>query len=588
MRLELAGGITHPDPVVLIYTSPDNFDTLDWIGKGYSHFDVTCIGGGGGMGLGFDSPEDNFLKAFGGRGGGGGYHRVHGLLSGLSADAPIVVGSGGADGFEPTEEDPEAIATMYVSGYEILYDEDTPPYYHPPPTSKLFRVVGKENWQSDLDLDNRLDMEEVGDIGFGVRCMDIDPTSGILYAITHPESDESPNSLITIDKETGEGTLVGSLGDFPDPENNYSPLDITFLPDGTLVGLSSQCEAFPYPLLPGDTPDISHLRIVNKETGVLSDIQGNAEFDGGGYDGIGIFYNPPDESLYILYGDRLWRVTVEFNMADEIYCSYGAGTYSAAMDPDYKVFLTERASYTDVNLKILEHLEYYVGEFGYVPTTSMMALAPGVGLDPYYMIGMCFDPNINAVVDPVEGQPGGVSSFNITTCQASGGKGGNAFNPADTLSYDTSDANGGAGGIGDHNSSGGGAAGGVAGVIGPYGDGDPQSTPGATGILIGSIGQGGGGGAGGVGEYSEYFALTHDVTALAATSGGAGSSGDSAVTSLGTGATNDPAMDPATVDDPGITIVPGFAGGAKAIWASGIEYGRSSQDGVVVIRLTAE
>jgi hypothetical protein len=101
MRLELAGSLVHPDPVVLMYTANATFDVLKYRDLGYTHFDVICIGAGGGMGGGIDTANTGTLiRSYGGAGGGGGFHRVRGLLSALPDTCPIVVGVGGAPGTE--------------------------------------------------------------------------------------------------------------------------------------------------------------------------------------------------------------------------------------------------------------------------------------------------------------------------------------------------------------------------------------------------------------------------------------------------------------------------------------------------------
>lgn len=102
MRLELAGSLVHPDPLVIRFDLlNDSFDTLKYIGLGYTHFEVICIGGGGGMGGGIDTANSGTLiRSYGGAGGGGGFHRVRGLLSALPNTCPILVGSGGAVGTE--------------------------------------------------------------------------------------------------------------------------------------------------------------------------------------------------------------------------------------------------------------------------------------------------------------------------------------------------------------------------------------------------------------------------------------------------------------------------------------------------------
>jgi hypothetical protein len=101
MRFELAGSLVHPAPVIITFTTSQNFDPTIYIAKGYTNFDVVCIGGGGGMGGGIDTANaGTLIRSYGGAGGGGGYHRVRGLLSALPSSCPVVVGAGGALGTE--------------------------------------------------------------------------------------------------------------------------------------------------------------------------------------------------------------------------------------------------------------------------------------------------------------------------------------------------------------------------------------------------------------------------------------------------------------------------------------------------------
>lgn len=97
MRIELAGSLVHPDPLV-ITSKGENFDTAKYLNLGFTHFEVICIGGGGGAGGGVDNWAAGQFRASGGAGGGGGFHRVRGLLSALPAVCPVVVGGGGAPG----------------------------------------------------------------------------------------------------------------------------------------------------------------------------------------------------------------------------------------------------------------------------------------------------------------------------------------------------------------------------------------------------------------------------------------------------------------------------------------------------------
>jgi Glycine-rich domain len=99
MRFELAGSLIRPAPLVLRFDSNQTFDVLKYIDQGYTHFEVICIGGGGGMGGGIDTANTGTqIKSYGGAGGGGGFHRARGLLSALPDTCAVVVGAGGAVG----------------------------------------------------------------------------------------------------------------------------------------------------------------------------------------------------------------------------------------------------------------------------------------------------------------------------------------------------------------------------------------------------------------------------------------------------------------------------------------------------------
>jgi hypothetical protein len=79
-------------------------------------------------------------------------------------------------------------------------------------------------------------LQNVGPIGFAVTGLAVDPTTGTLYGSTGqqgrpPGGAPNPGSLITINKTTGAGTLVGDQR--PDDE---TAADITFTPDGALFG----------------------------------------------------------------------------------------------------------------------------------------------------------------------------------------------------------------------------------------------------------------------------------------------------------------------------------------------------------------
>ena len=99
MRLELAGSIILPNDIVLTFTSNQNFIPQTYLDLGYTHFEVICIGGGGGAGGGIDTGNiGTLVRSYGGSGGGGGLHRVKGLLEALGPTCPIVIGAGGIAG----------------------------------------------------------------------------------------------------------------------------------------------------------------------------------------------------------------------------------------------------------------------------------------------------------------------------------------------------------------------------------------------------------------------------------------------------------------------------------------------------------
>jgi hypothetical protein len=181
-----------------------------------------------------------------------------------------------------------------------------------------------------------------------------------------------------------------------------------------------------------------------------------------------------------------------------------------------------------------------------------------------------------------DGVDGGYSSFNGTTCQASGGKGGKRAQ-SNSLTV-TTQANGGDGGAGNRLIAGGGAPGGVAGTPTATGPG-VAGTSGTDGSWNGIVGLGGGGGAGGVGKYGSGGTMLN-----AATAGGRGSYdlNNTSVYVPGTDPSNDPVSG-------SLLIMPGGAGGGKAAPLTSLPtpYGQSQGKrlpglpGIVMLRLTA-
>ena len=74
-------------------------------------------------------------------------------------------------------------------------------------------------------------VSNVGPIGFAVTGLAVHPTTGVLYGPTGNQSPTAPGTLITIDKATGQGTVVGAFG-----IASQTMADLTFTRDGTLYG----------------------------------------------------------------------------------------------------------------------------------------------------------------------------------------------------------------------------------------------------------------------------------------------------------------------------------------------------------------
>ena len=82
-----------------------------------------------------------------------------------------------------------------------------------------------------LDARNGALICTIGPIGFSVTGLAAHPTNGTLFGSTGNAAPVSPGSLITINKMTGAGTLVGSFG-----FQGKTMTDLTFTSDGTLYG----------------------------------------------------------------------------------------------------------------------------------------------------------------------------------------------------------------------------------------------------------------------------------------------------------------------------------------------------------------
>jgi Ca2+-binding RTX toxin-like protein len=126
--------------------------------------------------------------------------------------------------------------------------------------------------------------ETIGPIGFSVTGLAFDPTTGILYGSTTSQDANEPGSLITINKQTGQGTLVGPPGTTIITDCTRGTADITFTSDGTLYGWT-ECE--------------DDLVQIDKATGVGT-IVGESGIDSLG---SGIDADPDDDTLWLTPAD---------------------------------------------------------------------------------------------------------------------------------------------------------------------------------------------------------------------------------------------------------------------------------------------
>ncbi len=84
-------------------------------------------------------------------------------------------------------------------------------------------------------------LETIGPVGFHVTGLAFHPSTKVLYGSTgnnDPVGDNNSTSLVTVNKDTGAGTLLGVIKDSDDEVRSMA--DISFKSDGTLYGWSPQ------------------------------------------------------------------------------------------------------------------------------------------------------------------------------------------------------------------------------------------------------------------------------------------------------------------------------------------------------------
>lgn len=124
MRVELSGSFVRPSPLAIQLTHGVPFLRQQYLDMGFTHFDVLCIGAGGGTGGGINTGNTGTqVRNFGGAGGGGGLHIVRGLLSALPESCPVVVGVGGNPGADHVSD--PALTTDGSDGGYSAFNTDT-------------------------------------------------------------------------------------------------------------------------------------------------------------------------------------------------------------------------------------------------------------------------------------------------------------------------------------------------------------------------------------------------------------------------------------------------------------------------------
>jgi Ca2+-binding RTX toxin-like protein len=139
------------------------------------------------------------------------------------------------------------------------------------------------SWLYTINTTNGAPMAVIGEIGFAVTGLAVDPTTGQLYGVTSSgEENFGPGAIIRINKATGAGTFVGHV--FPTCDNGIP--DITFTTTGQLFGWNKNCG-----------PEDDSLVRINKATG-LGTVVGPSGLGFGSF-GNGLAADPDDNTLWV-------------------------------------------------------------------------------------------------------------------------------------------------------------------------------------------------------------------------------------------------------------------------------------------------
>lgn len=119
-------------PVLLLPADGDIFTAEDYMSLGYTNYEVWCVGAVGGRGGRYRSMQLGPTVS-GGAGGGGGLHRVVGLLADLPDTVLVDIGQAGADGSEASTGWPMSPVMSGGSIATPLVLNPTPGYVSPTP-----------------------------------------------------------------------------------------------------------------------------------------------------------------------------------------------------------------------------------------------------------------------------------------------------------------------------------------------------------------------------------------------------------------------------------------------------------------------
>ena len=202
MRINFAGSLLKLNPLVLVYEANDTFVKAAYVSAGYRNYEAIAIGAGGGRGgnyFGADWMDDSrTIHCYGGMGGGGGFHRIRGVLSALPSSVNVVIGGPGAQGTDRLIDSPVEYDISTTDGG----DGGTSHFNHPACVASGGKG-GKRVYTATLSVDPYSDG---GDGGSGASSSaGGGGVGGIAQIVTTPPLPELPVN-------GGAGTLVGGVG----------------------------------------------------------------------------------------------------------------------------------------------------------------------------------------------------------------------------------------------------------------------------------------------------------------------------------------------------------------------------------------